>query len=81
MDVSTASVAFDLVEAFEETPEGQWVAENAHEHGFVIRYPKGKSDITGYNYEPWHLRYVGQEIATRIHEQSETIEKFFCLVE
>ena len=81
MDVSTASVAFDLVEAFEETPEGQWVAENAHEHGFVIRYPKGKSDITGYNYEPWHLRYVGQEIATSIHEQSETIEKFFGLVE
>ncbi|MFC0015986.1 MULTISPECIES: D-alanyl-D-alanine carboxypeptidase family protein [Allobacillus] len=81
MDVSAASVAFDLVEAFEETPEGQWVAENAHEFGFVIRYPKGKSDITGYNFEPWHLRYVGPEIATSIHEQNVTIEKFFGLVE
>nr|WP_289037589.1 M15 family metallopeptidase [uncultured Allobacillus sp.] len=81
MDVSAASVAFDLVEAFEETPEGQWVAENAHKFGFVIRYPKGKSDITGYNYEPWHLRYVGPEIATSIHKQNVTIEKFFGLVE
>lgn len=81
MDVSTASIAFRLVEEFEETPEGQWIEENAHQYGFVVRYPKGKSEITGYNYEPWHLRYVGEEVATEIAEQNMTIETYFGLVE
>ncbi|WP_054754962.1 M15 family metallopeptidase [Piscibacillus salipiscarius] len=54
-----------LEEALGDTEPGQWVAENAHKYGFVIRYPEGKSDITGYNYEPWHLRYFGKELATK----------------
>ena len=43
----------------EKAPEGKWVAENVWKHGFVLRYPKNKSHITGIQYEPWHIRYVG----------------------
>jgi zinc D-Ala-D-Ala carboxypeptidase len=43
----------------EEAPEGQWIEENAWEHGFILRYPKDKTDVTGIQYEPWHIRYVG----------------------
>jgi len=48
-----------LSEAFAKSDEGIWVAENAHKFGFIIRYPKGAEAITGYRYEPWHIRYVG----------------------
>nr|WP_306238483.1 MULTISPECIES: M15 family metallopeptidase [unclassified Ornithinimicrobium] len=48
---------------FGETTEGRWVAEHAHEFGFVISYPEGTRDITGYAYEPWHIRYVGPQVA------------------
>ncbi len=51
MDVSSRSNDFALTEAFEDTAEGQWLADNAHEHGFIIRYPKGKEEITGYDFE------------------------------
>ncbi len=68
-----------LEEALGETDAGQWVAEHAHEYGFVIRYPEGKSHITGYEYEPWHLRYFGIELATEIHESRLTVEEFFDL--
>ncbi|WP_078378826.1 cell wall-binding repeat-containing protein [Sutcliffiella halmapala] len=63
MDVTSASVNYDLVERFGTTKEGKWVAEHAASFGFVISYPKGKEHLTGYIYEPWHLRYVGVEHA------------------
>ncbi|RPF50149.1 D-alanyl-D-alanine carboxypeptidase family protein [Aquisalibacillus elongatus] len=81
MDVTIAALAFNLENSFGNTPEGQWVAEHAHEYGFVIRYPEGKSDITGYSYEPWHLRYFGEEMATDIYESGLTVEEYFGLVE
>ncbi|MET3683535.1 D-alanyl-D-alanine carboxypeptidase [Alkalibacillus flavidus] len=81
MDVSTASNDYALTESFGQTPAGQWVADHAHEHGFVIRYPKGKSHITGYGYEPWHLRYFGESIATEIYEAGLTVEEYYGLVE
>ncbi|WP_407272925.1 D-alanyl-D-alanine carboxypeptidase family protein [Radiobacillus sp. PE A8.2] len=77
MDVTTADVGFSLVQSFKETEEGTWLAEHAHEYGFIIRYLEGKSDITGYAYEPWHCRYVGTEMATEIYEQGVTLEEFF----
>ena len=68
-----------LSEQFGESPEGIWVAQNCHKYGFIIRYPKGKSHITGYIYEPWHLRYVGVEAATEIYEMDITFEEYILL--
>ena len=53
---------------FGETPEGMWVAENCHRFGFIIRYKAEWEEITGYMYEPWHIRYVGPEHAQRIYD-------------
>lgn len=58
----------DLTTDFATTPAGQWVAEHAHEFGFVVSYPDAAGDRTCYEFEPWHLRYVGREIAGDIHE-------------
>jgi zinc D-Ala-D-Ala carboxypeptidase len=58
----------DLTPAFAERPAGQWLAENAHEYGFVISYPEGARETSCYEFEPWHLRYVGREAAAEIHE-------------
>ncbi len=78
-DVTSLSGNCHLEECFEDLPEGQWVADNAHEYGFIIRYLDGKEDITGYQYEPWHLRYVGEELATELYENGQTMEEFFSL--
>ncbi|WP_370875504.1 M15 family metallopeptidase [Bacillus horti] len=77
IDISSESAQFGLTELFGQTTEGQWVAENAHKYGFIIRYPDGKEDITGYIYEPWHVRYVGEEIATLLYENDLTLEEYF----
>ena len=58
--------ALHLTEKFGTTPEGQWVAANCHRFGFIIRYKAEWEDVTGYAYEPWHIRYVGAEHAKRI---------------
>ncbi|GKU28424.1 M15 family metallopeptidase [Clostridium folliculivorans] len=71
-----SSPYYDLAEDFEKTKEGKWIAENAYKYGFVIRYLKGKSDITGYNYEPWHLRYVGKENAKYMYENNLCLEEY-----
>ncbi|TDL74913.1 D-alanyl-D-alanine carboxypeptidase family protein [Peribacillus frigoritolerans] len=76
MDVTSPEVNYELTEAFGDTKEGKWLAENAHKYGFIIRYLKGKEDITGYNYEPWHLRYVGVEHANKIHQLGITLEEY-----
>lgn len=81
MDLSSKSANFELSEQFGETTEGKWIAENAHNFGFVLRYPKGKEDITGYKYEPWHFRYVGKEAAKNIFEKQLTLEEYFNLVQ
>ena len=64
---------------FENTDSGIWLREHAHEYGFIMRYPKGKQDITGYAYEPWHFRYIGTEYATEIYNVDEfyTFEEYF----
>lgn len=77
MDVSCASIGFQLIEKFGETKEGQWLQKNAYLHGYIIRYPEGMEDITGYAYEPWHIRYVGKELAAEIEDRNITLEEFF----
>lgn len=59
----------------EGTEEALWLEDNAYKYGFVIRYPKGKEEITGYNYEPWHVRYVGKELAQRLFEENLVLEE------
>lgn len=77
MDVSSKSIGYILEESFGEVPEGIWLSEHAHEYGFIIRYQKDKTDITGYSYEPWHIRYVGIELATYLYENNLTLEEFY----
>lgn len=81
MDITSETVGFRLIEEFGDTPEGKWVAENAHLYGFIIRYEKGKEDITEYQYEPWHLRYVGKDAAREIYENNLTLEQYVGVVE
>ncbi len=69
-----------LTEAFGESPEGIWVAENCHLYGFIIRYPQDKTAITGYIYEPWHIRYVGKEAAQEITDLGVTFEEYILMI-
>lgn len=72
-------LAFDVGEIsdyYGNTPAGIWLANNAHKFGFIIRYPQGKTHITGYKYEPWHIRYIGIEHATNIYNQNTTLEEY-----
>ena len=63
---------------FEKTDEFKWLQKHAHEYGFILRYPKGKEDITGYDYESWHYRYVGKEVATAIKEKKITYDEYYA---
>lgn len=63
---------------FENTDEFKWLQQHAHEYGFIMRYPKDKEDITGYDYESWHYRYVGVETATKIHELGITYDEYYA---
>jgi D-alanyl-D-alanine carboxypeptidase len=64
--------ATELTPDFASTPAGQWITAHAHEYGFVMSYPNEASDQTCYDFEPWHLRYVGRDIAQQIHESGLT---------
>lgn len=77
MDITTRRMNFSLAESFGTTPEGLWLGANAHHFGFIIRYPKGKELITGYSYEPWHVRYVGREVAQYLYDNQLTLEEYF----
>jgi len=77
MDITTETMNYVLDITFGETIEGKWVQENAHRFGFIVRYPLGKEDITGYQYEPWHIRYVGKDLAKEIYESELTMEEYF----
>ena len=63
-------------DSFAGTPEAIWLENHAHEFGFIIRYPKGKENITGYKYEPWHIRYLGVEKATDVYNSGLTLEEY-----
>lgn len=75
-------LAFDLNtinSSFALTAEGIWVADNCYKYGLILRYPKGKENITGYMYEPWHLRYVGVDLATKLYNDGDwiTLEEYY----
>lgn len=72
-------LAFDLntiSDDFKDTDEGKWLAENCHRYGFIIRYPEGKEDVTGYIYEPWHIRYLGVDTATAVYDSGLCLEEY-----
>lgn len=64
-----------LKTCFAETGAGKWLAANAHQHGFILRYPRGKEEITGYQFEPWHFRYVGKDLANALHQSGLTLDE------
>jgi D-alanyl-D-alanine carboxypeptidase len=74
IDISGNNYAFN---DFDKSKEYQWIKDNAHLYGYIIRYPKGKENITGYQYEPWHLRYVGVDIATYIYNHKITFDEYY----
>ena len=72
-------LAFDLNtidDSFANTDEGKWVADNCYKYGFIIRYPKGKENITGFIYEPWHIRYLGEDTAKSVYDSGLTLEEY-----
>lgn len=77
-----SGLAFDLnslESSFANTKEGKWLNEHAYQYGFILRYPKGKTNETGYVYEPWHFRYVGEELAKKLYNDGNwiTLEAYF----
>ena len=73
-DINAADSSFD------DTEEAKWLAENCYKYGFIIRFPKGKEQYTGYIYESWHLRYVGKDLAKKIHEAGDiSLEEYYNL--
>lgn len=72
-------LAFDvntIDDSFADTKEYEWLKAHAHEYGFIIRYPEGKESITGYKFEPWHIRYLGKELAKDVHDSGLTLEEY-----
>jgi D-alanyl-D-alanine carboxypeptidase len=80
IDISAVPAACALDQCFADTQQGQWLAANAWKYGFVLRYPNGYTAITGYEFEPWHYRYVGLELAKDYHDTgATTLEEYFGL--
>jgi len=78
MDVSARGQGCQIRVCFGQTKAGRWLAGNAWRFGFIIRYPSEAMEVTGYQYEPWHLRYVGQGLTMVMHEDKvRVLEKFF----
>jgi zinc D-Ala-D-Ala carboxypeptidase len=77
MDIAGKSTELHLTEGFANTKEGKWLSQNAYRFGFILRYPKGKENLTHYEYEPWHFRYVGVKAATTIYKNNWTLEEYF----
>ena len=68
---------YDKNDKFEDTESFQWMQTNAHKYGYILRYPKGKENITGYSYEAWHYRYVGVETATKVYNEGITYDEYY----
>lgn len=71
-------VTYDTIgNDFENSSEFKWLQENSYKYGFILRYPKDKEDITGYNYESWHYRYLGVSLATKVHDEGITYDEYY----
>ncbi|MCG7339885.1 M15 family metallopeptidase [Staphylococcus sp. ACRSN] len=78
-DVGTNKPMKDFHKDFQKSKEARWLARNASDYGFIIRYPKGQSSQTGYAYEAWHIRYVGQTLAKSIANDQTNLESYYEL--
>lgn len=79
-DITWSSAGGGLSVSMKNTPEYEWLMENSYKYGFVLRYPEGLTDVTGYYYEPWHFRYIGVDLATQYHESGmETLDEFLSI--
>jgi D-alanyl-D-alanine carboxypeptidase len=79
-DVSVTAQGCAIMHCFGDTVAGQWIAANAWQYGFIVRYKEGFTETTGFTYEPWHLRYVGKTVAGAYHRGSyNTLEDFWQL--
>lgn len=74
-DVVSASSGYEL-DPFVGTPEAAWIEENAWRFGFIVSYPEGMEDVTGYIYEPWHIRFVGTDIAAEVRDSGRTLGEY-----
>ena len=68
-----------ITSAFDNTDQAKWINDNCYKYGLIIRYPKGKTNETGYMYESWHLRYVGVDLATKLYNKGNwiTLEDYY----
>lgn len=77
LDFTDESIKYEAVsEDFANSEGGKWLVDNAHKYGFVMSYPEDKEDVTGYKFEPWHWRFVGKEIAAKLHKKNLTFSEF-----
>jgi len=76
LDVFTYDYA--TTTTFENSPEYKWLLNNSYKYGFILRYPKGKEYLTGYEYESWHFRYLGVELATKVYESGLTYDEYYA---
>lgn len=76
LDVSCAAANLELEASFADTPEGRWLEKHAPLYGFILRYPPKKEAITGYPWEPWHIRYVGESLSLYLSLTGLTLEEF-----
>ncbi|GAA2029953.1 hypothetical protein GCM10009819_12070 [Agromyces tropicus] len=80
MDIGAESGNCSLDACFADTAEGQWLRDNAYRFGFLLRYPADKVEVTGYQFEPWHFRYIGTDLSNEMHDRGiTTLEEFFDL--
>ena len=80
IDISAKPAKCSLQACFASTSQGKWLAKYPWKYGFVLRYPKGMTSTTGYEYEPWHYRHVGKQLAREMHDtKTKTLEQFFGL--
>lgn len=79
IDVSADSVSCTIEESFGRSAEGRWLKKNCQKYGFIIRFPKNKTKVTGYSYEPWHIRYVGKNLAKYLKKKKMTLEEYYKL--
>lgn len=77
IDLSSVSLGNRLDDTFAETPEGKWIAKNSYRFGYIVRYPKDMAEVTGYAYEPWHIRYVGIPLAYYLYKHNLTLDEYY----
>lgn len=80
IDVSGSDGKCAAEDCFGGTKEAEWLEKHVAEFGYIIRYPEGKDSITGYKYEPWHIRYVGKDVAQEIVDKGITLEEYYNAV-